>query len=79
MTLDTFQRRMEKLNLWAQHGCGNHGCTIEKPKGMGANMGCNCRARDFSMHLLELAAEIESTHGPYQWWKKADSKTALND
>jgi len=24
------------------HGCGDHGCLVEKPKGMGTNASCRC-------------------------------------
>lgn len=33
---------------WPEHGCGDHGCAVRKPQGMGTNGGCRCfRRTDF--------------------------------
>ena len=40
-SLKDFQAEMAKLNGWAQHGCSDGGCQIEKPKGMHTNGGSN--------------------------------------
>jgi hypothetical protein len=59
MTLPEFQKELNNFNNWVQNGCGNHGCVIKQPKGMGTNAGCQCSPHRFSEILLWLAAEIE--------------------
>jgi hypothetical protein len=59
MTLTEFQKELNSLNRWAQHGCGNHGCIIKPPTGLGTNMTCQCYPEKFSEVLLNLAAAIE--------------------
>ena len=67
MSLKDFQAEMAKVNGWAQHGCSDGGCQIEKPKGMHTNGGCRCNPRKFSEYLLWLACEVEK-HGRYHRW-----------
>ncbi len=67
MSLTDFQAEMERLNRWAQHGCTDGGCQIEKPKGMHTNGGCRCNPREFAEYLLWLACEVEK-HGRYRRW-----------
>ena len=31
---------------WVGHGCNDHSCCIEKPRGQGTNSRCRCRERD---------------------------------
>lgn len=64
-----FQAAMARLNQWAQHGCSDGGCLIEKPRGMHTNGGCRCTPRTFSEHLLELAARLDEM-GRHARWKK---------
>lgn len=42
-----------------EHGCGNHGCRIKPPKGMGTNAGCRCTPEVISTELLHLAGRVE--------------------
>lgn len=42
-----------------QHGCGNHGCRINAPRGMGTNSICQCTPLKVSRVLLELAEQAE--------------------
>jgi len=35
-------------------GCGDHGCVIAKPKGMGTNMGCTCPASKLRCMIVSL-------------------------
>ena len=58
MTLTEFQKELNSLNRWAQHGCGNTGCIIRPPV-VGTNMTCQCYPEKFSEVLLYLAAAIE--------------------
>ena len=66
MSLKDFQAEMAKLNNWAQHGCSDGGCQIERPQGMHTNGGCLCSPRKFSEYLLWLACEVEK-HGRRRW------------
>lgn len=59
MNLQEFQKELNKLNNWAQRGCGNHGCVIKPPQGIGTNASCQCTPYAFSEMLLWLASEIE--------------------
>jgi hypothetical protein len=67
MTIAEFQAQMKRLNDTAQHGCGNHGCKINPPKGQGTNGGCSCTPYNFSESLLWLAAELVPD-GKYTRW-----------
>jgi hypothetical protein len=76
ISLRDFQKAMESLNRWAQHGCTNHGCRIEPPKGMGTNAICSCTPRAFAEHLLWLACELDK-HGKYGCWPNAQGERPL--
>jgi hypothetical protein len=67
MTLEEFQVEIDRLHDWAFWGCGNHGCRIDPPKGMGTNSTCQCTPHEFSETLLHLASEA-SKHGKYARW-----------
>jgi len=69
MKLEDFQKEMNHLNEWAQHGCCDGSCQIEKPKGMHTNGGCRCSPRAFSDCLLDLASRLESM-GKYKRFEK---------
>lgn len=66
MPLKDFQAEIVKLSEWAQRGCSDGGCQIEKPKGMHTNGGCQCSPREFAKHLLWLAREVEK-YGRRRW------------
>ncbi len=51
---------VKKLVSHLKYGCGNHGCIINPPKGMGTNMSCKCSALNFSRILLVLAEQVEA-------------------
>ncbi len=70
ISLADFQKEMNILNEWAKHGCSNHGCMIEPPKGMGTNSSCKCTPRVFAESLLWLACELDK-HGKYGRWPNA--------
>lgn len=78
MSLKDFQAEMAKLNGWAQHGCSDGCCQIEKPKGMHTNGGCRCSPREFSEYLLWLACEVEK-HGRYRRWPNSVNSCPSND
>lgn len=59
--IDVLEGLLRKLKF----GCGNHGCLVSPPKGQGTNMGCTCKPRDFSRHLLNISMELAET--PYNW------------
>lgn len=55
---ESLERMLAQLN----HGCGNHGCQINSPKGQGTNGSCSCRPRDFSKRMISIG-ELLSAHG----------------
>ena len=59
MTSIVLAEILESLARKLRHGCGNHGCEINPPKGMGTNCCCQCQPRRFSSDLLLLAVEVE--------------------
>lgn len=59
MKLSNLIDSLEKLTARLRYGCGNHGCVIYNPKGMGTNMICKCYPREIAAKLLNLAAELE--------------------
>ena len=48
MTLRDFQKELESIYNWSTKGCGNHGCVINPPKGMGTNASCQCYPQAFA-------------------------------
>ena len=52
-------------------GCGNHGCIINPPKGMGTNSTCQCRPALFRDALLNLASMCEETG---REWRQAQGQ-----
>lgn len=38
-------------------GCGNHGCYVDPPKGMGTNAGCNCWRNHYKAQRAILAGK----------------------
>jgi hypothetical protein len=69
MSIEELQKRINSLHHWATVGCGNHGCQIMPPKGMGTNAGCSCTPHAFSEVLLNLAADL-AVGGRYAKWDK---------
>jgi len=49
------------VSLQLSLGCGNHGCRINPPKGMGTNAGCQCTPQRIAKDLLQIAILIEET------------------
>lgn len=48
----------ELLNLVdkrLRHGCGNHGCSVKPPKGMGTNAVCKCDPASIARMLRSFA------------------------
>ena len=41
-------------------GCGDHGCVIAPPEGMGTNGGCRCRDWKLKLYIQRLEREIVS-------------------
>jgi hypothetical protein len=74
ITLCEFKEEMRKLNEWAQHGCTNGDCQIEKRTGMVTNGSCVCSPNAFAEHLLYLACRLDK-HGNrnIRWPKESKS------
>lgn len=58
-TLENLSESVDRLSARLKHGCGNHGCRINPPKGMGTNATCKCSPREIARLLLDLAALTE--------------------
>ena len=69
MTLQDFQKELESIYIWSTKGCGNHGCIINPPKGMGTNASCQCYPQAFADELLYLAQQVEPQFR-YKGWNK---------
>jgi hypothetical protein len=72
--LSELRAELNDLDRMAKYGCGNHGCIICAPAGLGTNSICMCSPYKFSERLLWLAAECESG-GRYNKFEK-ETKTA---
>lgn len=48
-----------------QNGCGNHGCVINPPTGMGTNSGCKCAPKCIKRDIEYMLKEF-----PEMWDKK---------
>ena len=60
-TLEDFLETVERLHRQVEHGCGNHGCVIEKPEGMATNAGCKCQPSRIARDLRRIADRLESS------------------
>ena len=58
-TLEDLRKSLDRLALKAKFGCGNHGCVILPPKGMGTNSSCTCSPRAFARSLRQLADAVD--------------------
>jgi hypothetical protein len=44
-------------------GCGDHGCFVEKPTGMGTNGSCRCPAWKLQREIFRLRAQVTFLKG----------------
>ena len=58
-TIDDLRKAVRQLDYQLTYGCGNHGCRIKPPSGMGTNAICQCTPLKISNHLLNLSLFIE--------------------
>jgi len=63
MTLRQGQDWLQGLADRLHGGCGNHGCVIRPPHGLGTNASCRCRPKDFARDLRQLAAALDTLQG----------------
>jgi hypothetical protein len=61
VTLEEMKRELALIQRRLVYGCGNNGCRIYQPKGMGTNAICHCGPQNTSRELLSLALEAEET------------------
>lgn len=57
--LQGIERRLE-------HGCGNHGCCVKQPTGMGTNGACRCSPREVAKELRWTAEALEARRGGWK-------------
>ena len=58
---------LESLARKLRNGCGNHGCVIFDPPGMGTNSNCTCRPSVFAMFLRQLSLQVDELGKGMQW------------
>jgi hypothetical protein len=58
--LSDLLRSVNDLHDKLVYGCGNHGCVIKPPAGMGTNAICRCRPKHIAAVLGRLADAVES-------------------
>lgn len=54
-TLDDLRKSLTRLQIQLKHGCGNHNCCINTPKGQGTNAICKCYPEDIAKQLKRLS------------------------
>jgi len=54
---------IDQLSKTLNHGCGNHGCVINKSAGMKTNGPCRCTPIRVAKELEYLAREIKENSG----------------
>lgn len=67
MTPSEIADSLDQLSRKLRVGCGNHGCRISPPEGMGTNSICQCMPIKFAKEFLELATVCEEQR--YEWRK----------
>ena len=58
-TIDDIRQAIKQLDRQLTYGCGNHGCRIKPPVGMGTNASCRCTPIDMANRLLNLSLFLE--------------------
>jgi len=62
MRIPDLQKQIATLYVWSQNGCGNHGCRIKKPVGMGTNSTCSCNPDAFKTALWSMLLALDKDH-----------------
>lgn len=75
MTLTQARNTIDDIQARMHLGCGNHGCCIQAPIGMGTNSVCRCTPREIARRLRWLAQELETQHT----WTTPQEKDASHD
>ena len=57
-TLADLRRRLSKLQDQLTHGCGNNGCIIKHPSGMGTNANCRCQPYQIARDLRKMSEAV---------------------
>ena len=65
-TLADLLHSVAMLHNQVLHGCGNHGCVIKPPSGMGMNAGCRCQPYRIARDLRQLAEAVERSGTSWQ-------------
>lgn len=73
MKLEHLRESVSALERQLRLGCGNNGCVIYPPKGLGTNSICRCRPSNIIADLLDMALWVES--GGRTWEVGGDSVT----
>jgi hypothetical protein len=60
ITRELVLKTVQGLAIQLEHGCGNHGCKIKRPVGMGTNASCHCSPINIAKDLRRLAEAVET-------------------
>lgn len=58
-TLADLINSVARLHNQLLHGCGNHGCVIKPPTGIGTNAICRCRPDQIARDLKKLSQAVD--------------------
>jgi hypothetical protein len=58
-TLDDLIQSVTRLHNQLLNGCGNHGCVIKQPTGIGTNAICRCRPDQIARDLKKLSQAVD--------------------
>ena len=68
MKIKNYKAWLER-ELRSLGGCGNNGCVINPPKGMGTNSSCMCGPYYHAKSLHYIARELEDSQQKHKWDK----------
>jgi len=71
-TLAETRKMIDDIQFRLANGCGNHGCQIKQPTGMGTNSSCRCNPSVFAEELFYIGLELER-YNRSRWGKDQHS------
>ena len=71
MQVIDYQLFIKKLYEQSMYGCGNHGCLIKRPIGMGTNASCRCSKKEIARNLKRIVQLLEDGNNDWEQNEKA--------
>lgn len=65
--LQQVKRDLDEIQKRLTSGCGNHGCVVKRPVGMGTNSACKCTPFAIARALQWTAEAIKRGGHPSKW------------